>query len=218
MTRILAAIALALALPVRAEVFVGLAVPPLSLETGATTFAPFSVFTTDEFNNPVQGIGVTFGTDPACGTFAGASVVSTVTADFGRADSPLFTALAAERFCRVYVEVEGRASTIEMEVYEFSADRVVIQVPAAIEVPTGRRFHLQAVFTADGVPVYPVPIQVHVTSAPNGATATVDPNALSDGSNVLAIPFFANGKSGHYTITVQRGPVSATAAVVQRGK
>lgn len=223
MTRLLAtlaAVTLGFSLTARAEPALSLAVPPLSLEGGATTLAPFTVFAMDpDTFAPLPGLAVTFSTEADCGTFAGSTSVTAATDGIGRADSPLFTALSSERFCHVFIEVEGRASVIDLPVYEFTADHVVVHVPAEISVPTSQQFQVLATFTADGVPIFGPPIQVHVTSAPNGASATVVPNQIVPVSETdLLIKFTANSKSGRYTITVQRGPSQATIAVIQRGK
>ena len=76
-------------------------------------------------------------------------------------------------------------------------------------------------FTADGVGIYPLPISVDITPAPNGATAYLlnnRPEASFD-SNSVALYFRGSEKTGNrYTITVRRGPVQATVEVKQSGK
>jgi len=193
-----------------------LGVPPLSLERGKTTAAPFSVWATNADRAPMPGLAVTFSTEAGCGSFAGSAVVTTQTNAEGRADSPLFTALASERFCHVFIAVERHVSVIDLAVYEFSADHVVIDVPAEISVATSQPYQVQARFSADGIPVYAPPVDVRVTSAPNGASARIDPTG--DDGESLTLHLFANAKSGRYAITVQRGPVQATIAVKQNGK
>jgi hypothetical protein len=97
---------------------------------------------------------------------------------------------------------------------------VISNLPASLGIAPGQTFTLEPTFTADGVGIYPLPISIDITAAPNGAGASLlnQPFASFD-SNRVTLYFRAYDKTGNkYTITVRRGPVQATVEVKQSGK
>ena len=189
---------------------------PHSQEGGTTSPYSLTLLARDDAGASAAGVAVTYSTSPDCGSFQGANSVTVVTDADGHAPAPPFTATASERYCEVTADADAAAS-FSQSIYEFSADHVVIDVPASISVQPGEHFGIPVSFSADGVPIFPPPIGLDITSAPNGASASGPGNflLLIDTTQFTISRLTANSKQGRYTISVSRGPVSATTLVDQ---
>jgi len=189
---------------------------PNSQEQGTTYAWPLVLQAVDDTGAPLPNVAVTFATDASCGSLEGATSATVLTDSEGLADAPLFTAASSERYCDLTADASG-AATFTHSTYEFSADHVVIGMPATYSVQPNGIIDIVATFSADGVPVFLPPVTVQVSAAPNGATAVgpTNPLFLYYATELRLDRLRGNTKQGRYTITVTRGPVSATTLIDQ---
>ena len=173
-----------------------------SVAVGEST-PPLQARVEDENFMGIAGLRYVFETDPACGTFAGASSVEGVTDANGVAASPPWTGLALTLSCPTRVSVEGFAEPLDLSLHVFSPDAVVMTpVPAALETVVNEAFAVTISMTESGFPVNAFLDGGFVTVGPNGSSATLTDALTSINSGNMRLRFLANDKQGRYEVVV----------------
>jgi hypothetical protein len=135
-----------------------------------TTVLSFAARVEDDQFAPIAGLRFLFETDPACGSFGGATVVEGVTDENGLAQAGSFTGTSLTLSCATRVTVEGFAEPLDMSVHVFAPENVVLTaMPAEVQSETGQVYRVHLQMTESGLPVNALPLTLQITTGPTGA-------------------------------------------------
>jgi hypothetical protein len=173
-----------------------------SLPIGNVLAISSAVIVDADTQAPLAGIPFRFSTDTSCAS-AGAGGTAEGFTDADGFAWMVVSAVAPSLACATTLEVDG-VPPLSLPVHTFWPQDVVVtvDVPAIVTV-VGQPFTVTARTTESGLPVNAWPGEFSVTSSNNGSSATTQ-CCLQwvHNSGVYTMPFVANDKQGHYTITV----------------
>jgi len=135
----------------------------------------------------------------------------------GVAQFPLMAGWPGTFPCTI-VFYAGNVQSPDFDMLTFWPESVTIEAPASVRSKPRQRFDVKVAFKVYGEPIYGLPAEVSIKAGTNGASSTLQVRKLSApyDADTVTIPLMANAKSGVYTITITRGPVSKTITVDQR--
>jgi hypothetical protein len=187
--------------------------PPSSVPTGSATAIPYSVKVLDAAGHGVAGAPVTFSTDHACATFAGARTVAAMTDANGIAASPPLTGSHAKVSCATSAIAAGEVRDLTTHVFD-AEKATATWSPKLVQAHLGSFFGIDLAFTEHGQPVHVTQIGVRSLTTRSGATYATTP-VVDLNAGTVTIDLQPNQQQGAYVVEITYGKQRILVPVVQ---
>jgi hypothetical protein len=186
--------------------------PPASIAVGSATAIPYSVKVLDAGGHGVADAPVTFSTDHACATFAGARTVAATTNANGIATSPPLTGTHAKVSCTTSAIVAGQVRDLTTHVFD-AARATATWSPKVVQAHVGSFFGIDLAFTEHGQPVHVTQLGVRSLTRSGATYATAPVVDLNAGT--VTIDLLPNQQTGAYGVEITHGTQKILVPVVQ---